>query len=48
MTFQDEVLNLITDPKLTFRERIIELSKAAANQLDIIEYSDATRKMIDQ
>ncbi len=46
--FQNEVLRLITDPKLTFRERMIELAKVADDQVNIIEYSETTRKLIDK
>lgn len=48
MSLQDEVLRLITDPTLTYRERILELAKSASNQLDMIHYSEPTQKLIDE
>ena len=47
-TFEKEVFRLITDPTLTFRERILELAKAADDQLHLIQYSEDTQKLIEQ
>lgn len=48
MTLEEQVFDLITDPKLTFRERIIELSKAAADVLHPFTFTEETQKLIEE
>lgn len=48
MTLEEQVFGLITDPKLTYRERIIELSKAAADVLHPFTFTEETQKLIEE
>lgn len=47
MTLEEQVFQLMIDPKLTFRERIIELSKAAADVIHPFTFTEETQEYLD-